>query len=112
MPPALGDPAWAGVGLGDPQRALPTPAMLGFCDSVILCLYLMGGFSCQTGAVCPAAGLESGAAPRGCALGCDAAVRPALPGLQRLSPLRYCLNIRRLGQASLAWGTRRTHSKS
>ena len=24
-----------GVGLGDPQRALPTPAMLGFCDSVI-----------------------------------------------------------------------------
>ena len=22
-----------GVGLGDPQRALPTPAMLGFCDS-------------------------------------------------------------------------------
>jgi len=25
-----------GVGLGDPQRSLPTPAMLGFCDSVIL----------------------------------------------------------------------------
>jgi len=24
-----------GVGLGDPQRALPTPARLGFCDSVI-----------------------------------------------------------------------------
>jgi len=23
-----------GVGLGDPQRALPTPTMLGFCDSV------------------------------------------------------------------------------
>ena len=23
-----------GVGLGDPQRALPTPAMLGFCDSM------------------------------------------------------------------------------
>jgi len=23
-----------GVGLGDPQRALPTPAMLGFWDSV------------------------------------------------------------------------------
>jgi len=23
-----------GVGLGDPQRSLPTPAMLGFCDSV------------------------------------------------------------------------------
>ena len=23
-----------GVGLGDPQRALPTPAMLGFCDSL------------------------------------------------------------------------------
>jgi len=22
-----------GVGLGDPQRSLPTPAMLGFCDS-------------------------------------------------------------------------------
>jgi len=25
-----------GVGLGDPQRALPTPAMLGFCDSAAL----------------------------------------------------------------------------
>jgi len=25
-----------GVGLGDPQRSLSTPAMLGFCDSVIL----------------------------------------------------------------------------
>ena len=24
-----------GAGLGDPQRALPTPAMLGFCDSVM-----------------------------------------------------------------------------
>ena len=24
-----------GVGLGDPQRSLPTPTMLGFCDSVI-----------------------------------------------------------------------------
>jgi len=23
-----------GVGLGDPQRSLPTPTMLGFCDSV------------------------------------------------------------------------------
>jgi len=23
-----------GVGLGDPQRSLPTPAVLGFCDSV------------------------------------------------------------------------------
>jgi len=23
------------VGLGDSQRSLPTPAMLGFCDSVI-----------------------------------------------------------------------------
>jgi len=23
-----------GVGLGDPQRSLPTPAMLGFWDSV------------------------------------------------------------------------------
>jgi len=23
-----------GFGLGDPQRSLPTPAMLGFCDSV------------------------------------------------------------------------------
>ena len=23
-----------GVGLGDPQRSLPTPAMVGFCDSV------------------------------------------------------------------------------
>ena len=22
-----------GVGLGDPQRSLPTPAMLGFCES-------------------------------------------------------------------------------
>jgi len=22
-----------GVGLGDPQRALPTPAMLGFCEN-------------------------------------------------------------------------------
>ena len=32
MQPALGDPAWAGVGLGDPQRALPTPTIL--CDSV------------------------------------------------------------------------------
>ena len=26
--PALGDPASAGVGLGDPQRALPTPNIL------------------------------------------------------------------------------------
>jgi len=25
-----------GAGLGDPQRSLPTPAILGFCDSVIL----------------------------------------------------------------------------
>jgi len=25
-----------GVGLGDPQRSLPTPVMLGFCDSVIV----------------------------------------------------------------------------
>ena len=24
---------WQGVGLSDPQRSLPTPAMLGFCDS-------------------------------------------------------------------------------
>jgi len=24
---------WYWVGLGDPQRSLPTPAMLGFCDS-------------------------------------------------------------------------------
>ena len=23
---------WQGVGLGDPQRSLPTPAMLGSCD--------------------------------------------------------------------------------
>ena len=23
-----------GVGLGDPQRALPTPTMLGFCDVI------------------------------------------------------------------------------
>jgi len=23
-----------GVGLGDPQRTLPTPTMLGFCDSL------------------------------------------------------------------------------
>ena len=23
-----------GVGLGDPQRSLPTPTILGFCDSV------------------------------------------------------------------------------
>jgi len=27
--PAVGDPAWAGVGLGDPQRSLPTPTILG-----------------------------------------------------------------------------------
>ena len=26
--PTLGDPAWAGVGLGDPQRSLPTPNIL------------------------------------------------------------------------------------
>ena len=26
-----------GVGLGDPQRSLPTPAILWFCDSVISC---------------------------------------------------------------------------
>jgi len=26
-----------GVGLGDPQRSLPTPTMLGFCDSVTKC---------------------------------------------------------------------------
>jgi len=24
-----------GVGLGDPQRSLPTPAILWFCDSVV-----------------------------------------------------------------------------
>jgi len=30
--PALGDPASAGGGLGDPQRALPTPTILGFCE--------------------------------------------------------------------------------
>jgi len=29
--PAVGDPAWAGVGLGDPQRSLQP---LLFCDSV------------------------------------------------------------------------------
>ena len=28
-----------GVGLGDPQRALPTPTMLGFCDSVSTVCY-------------------------------------------------------------------------
>ena len=32
--PAPGDPASAGVGLDDPQRSLPTPAMLGSWDSV------------------------------------------------------------------------------
>jgi len=32
--PALGDPAPAGSWLGDPQRSLPTPAMLGCWDSV------------------------------------------------------------------------------
>jgi len=26
--PAVGDPAWAGVGLDDPQRSLPTPTIL------------------------------------------------------------------------------------
>jgi len=26
---------WQGVGLGDPQRSLPTPNMLGFCDVVL-----------------------------------------------------------------------------
>ena len=31
--PAVGDPAWAGVGLGDP-RGPSNPAMLGFGDSV------------------------------------------------------------------------------
>jgi len=25
---------WQGVGLGDPQRSLPTPAMLGFWDLI------------------------------------------------------------------------------
>jgi len=25
---------WQGVGLGDPQRSLPTPTILWFCDSV------------------------------------------------------------------------------
>ena len=35
--PAVGDPASAGgVGLDDPQRSLPTPTILWFCDSVIL----------------------------------------------------------------------------
>ena len=33
--PALGVPAPAGVGRGELQRALPTPARLGFWDSVI-----------------------------------------------------------------------------
>jgi len=30
-----------GVGLGDPQRSLPTPTILGFgdCDSVALCAF-------------------------------------------------------------------------
>jgi len=28
---------WQGVGLDDPQRSLPTPTMLGFCDSVTGC---------------------------------------------------------------------------
>jgi len=31
-----------GVGLGDPQRALPTPAMLGLCDSVSVTLETRG----------------------------------------------------------------------
>jgi len=38
VPPALGDPAWAGAGLGDPQRALPTPNILGFLDRAALLL--------------------------------------------------------------------------
>jgi len=29
-----------GVGLGDPQRALPTPTILRFCDSVMLFLLI------------------------------------------------------------------------
>jgi len=33
--PTVGDPASAGgVGLDDPQRSLPTPTILWFCDSV------------------------------------------------------------------------------
>ena len=35
MQPAVGDPASAGVGLDDPQRSLPTPTILWFCDYVI-----------------------------------------------------------------------------
>ena len=36
--PAVGDPAWTGrgVGLDDPQRSLPTPNILWFCDLVSL----------------------------------------------------------------------------
>ena len=41
--PALGDPAWAGAGLGDPQRVLPTPTVLGFC----VLSQCMGGFPSQ-----------------------------------------------------------------
>jgi len=35
-----------GVGLGDPQRALPTPAMLGFWDSVKTSWVQRGPLSC------------------------------------------------------------------
>lgn len=33
--PALGDPAWAGLGLGDLQSSLPTLKILGFYDTLV-----------------------------------------------------------------------------
>ena len=33
--PALGDPAWAGGWAGWPQRSLPTPTILWFCDPTL-----------------------------------------------------------------------------
>jgi len=35
-----------GVGLGDPQRSLPTPNMLGVCDSVEVCWRASGSSPC------------------------------------------------------------------
>jgi len=41
MQPAVGDPALAGVGLDDLQRALPTSAVLGFCMSEASALVML-----------------------------------------------------------------------
>jgi len=51
-----------GVGLGDPQRSLPTPTILGFCDSVfvlkVFCLLFHLPSSLPSGVCYVLTGLE------------------------------------------------------